>query len=676
MSVIWRKVWRDLWMNKTRTFLAIWSITGGVFAIGVTFGMADQMLSSMDAAHQATFPAHIQMFTSGGLEPEVATRFQKIGGVEDVELDNFNIFRYKVGPEAEWKSGWLVMRDDYEAQKYDVYELNMGQWPVDKSLGIERLSSSYYDLSIGDQVIFEVEEDKEQTFSISGQIRHPFVPPPAFGGPAVFFIDREGLERFGIASGTFNRLLIRVTPYSDSHARDMASEIKDRLSKEGITVASTNYQDPEEHWGRPIMRGIHLVSRLIATVSLAISVVLVINTLTALITEQTNQIGIMKTIGARNSTIVKVYLAGVVVYGLFALSISLPLGALLAFGISRQLLNLFNIDYNVFQVSKQALLLQVLAATLVPVLSALWPVFRGATITVREAISSHGLSDGFGARTLDHLVKRLAPRSLSRPYLISIRNMFRRQGRFMLTQLVLIIAGTMFLLVMSLSASLTRTLDNDFGRRQYDMTIIFKERERIDRAVALAESQAGVAQAEVWYSHSASILKAGQRTREAGFGTEIIGIPAGSQIFRPLIISGRWLDPSDERAVVINIDTAEDNRIQLGETITLDLGVLGDSEWQVVGFFNDPFGGDVASTDPIYANQQAVFRATRRQNNQGKNVYVRTDKDNVAYVERISTQLKEQYDAYNMETKESETLHEVREAAELLKGINRKRWFP
>ncbi|MEM7344445.1 MAG: hypothetical protein AAF485_09385, partial [Chloroflexota bacterium] len=39
MSVIWYKVWFDLWRNKVRTILAIFSIAAGVFAIGAIFGM-------------------------------------------------------------------------------------------------------------------------------------------------------------------------------------------------------------------------------------------------------------------------------------------------------------------------------------------------------------------------------------------------------------------------------------------------------------------------------------------------------------------------------------------------------------------------------------------------------------------------------------------------------------
>jgi putative ABC transport system permease protein len=62
MSVIWQKVWSDLWDNKVRTLLAVLSIAVGVFAVGATFGMADQMLSGMDKAHQAVSPSHISIY--------------------------------------------------------------------------------------------------------------------------------------------------------------------------------------------------------------------------------------------------------------------------------------------------------------------------------------------------------------------------------------------------------------------------------------------------------------------------------------------------------------------------------------------------------------------------------------------------------------------------------------
>ncbi len=44
MSVIWQKIWSDLWGNKVRTLLVVLSIAVGVFAVGAIFGMVEQLL--------------------------------------------------------------------------------------------------------------------------------------------------------------------------------------------------------------------------------------------------------------------------------------------------------------------------------------------------------------------------------------------------------------------------------------------------------------------------------------------------------------------------------------------------------------------------------------------------------------------------------------------------------
>lgn len=126
MRVIWYKVWFDLWNNKVRTALAVLSIAAGVFAIGAIFGMVDQLLSGMDAAHQAVVPSHIQMYLIDRIDRDTAIRLKTIEGVEDGEVTNEVTVRYKLHPEDEWKRGQMVMRDDYNDQKYDVLQSACG----------------------------------------------------------------------------------------------------------------------------------------------------------------------------------------------------------------------------------------------------------------------------------------------------------------------------------------------------------------------------------------------------------------------------------------------------------------------------------------------------------------------------------------------------------------------
>jgi putative ABC transport system permease protein len=661
--VIWDKVWADLWGNKTRTILAVLSIAAGVFAIGAIFGMVDQLMSSMDEAHRAVSPSHIDMALADEIDRRIADSLAKIEGVEEVEVLNSVTVRYKLDPQDEWKQGEMIMRDDYEGQKYDVVQLKEGKWPTKNRIAIERQASQYYGIDMGDEIIFEVEKT-ERPFRVAGKIRHPFVGPPEYGAPAFFFASAEVMERFGIEEGKFSQLLIRVEPYSPEFAQDVASEIKGRLAKENVSVAATFYQDPEEHWGRMFVEGVTLVMQLLAVVSLLTSVILILNTLTALITQQTHQIGIIKAIGGSTTTILKTYLAEVLVYGLLALLASLPLGLFVAFGFTQWFLHIFNIDYETFQFSNQAIIYQVMAALIAPLIAALWPVLKGAAITVREAMASYGLGNGrFGSSWLDRVVEKIGEAFLPSHYALALSNMFRRKGRLALTQLVLVTAGAMFLIVMSLSASITLTLDGEFERRSYDVAVRFDGQERVDRVVTLAQALAGVEKAEVWFNHPASVLRQGQRTKEAGLGAEIQGVPIGSAMYEPLIVAGRWLQPGDERVIVMNRETADDNHVQLGDRVTLDLGELGDDDWQVVGLYQAIVVGYGFSTDTIYAPQQAVFQATKRYN-RANLLFVRTRFHSQDDVDAAADQLKDLYEARNMDVGYSRAMYEEKQQAE------------
>jgi putative ABC transport system permease protein len=608
MSVLWHKIWFDLWHHKGRTFLAVLSVAAGVFAVGTILGLVDQLLSGMDEAHRAVSPSHISVILRDFVTEEVADNLAEIEGVAGIEPVNQLSVRYKTQSEDEWELGTLVMRPDYEDQTYDLVVLRQGEWPEQPKIAVERLSSQYFGIDLGDQVILEV-DGQERSFEVSGTIRHPFVEPPLFGGQAHFFTDAAGLAEFGIPAGLYGQLLVQVEPYSAERAQEVAGEIRSQLGDQGIGVVVTLYQDPERHWGRMFVEGVTLVLQIMAVVSLFLSVILVLNTTTALVTQQTDQIGVIKAIGGRSTTVLRVYLAEVLVYGFLALVISLPLAALSAFGASRWFLNLFNIELEVFQVSMRAVVAQLLAAILAPMLAALWPVLKGAAITVREAIATYGLGGDFGTSRLDRIVEQIGSRLLPSPYGVALGNVFRRKGRLVLTLLVLVTAGVMTLIVTSLISSTQLTLDNEMTRRQYDVRIGLVRSQPAADLLAVVEGTTGTVDAQVWYSRNATLLRQGQRLQDsAGLGAQLTGIPVGQEMYRPIVVQGRWLQPGDERAIVISQDTADKNDIAVGDEVTLDLGDLGEGTWQVIGTYRVVYGGGFV-TESIYAPLTEVLDA-------------------------------------------------------------------
>jgi putative ABC transport system permease protein len=666
MGVIWHKIWFDLWHNKTRTLLAVLSVAAGAFAVGAIFGMSDQLSTTMDRSHQSVMPPHINIILGQPVDRDTLLNLRTVPGVENVEPYNSISVMYKLHPGDEWRQGVIQTRD-YEQQKYELVQLREGHWPQTKNdIGIERMAANYNHLGLGDQVILKI-GNQQRTFEFTSLIRHPFVPPPQFQDLAFLFMSGQGLERFDIPDGKFNSFFVRVTPYSSDHAKEVATAIKDKLAKQDIRVAAFMYQDPNRHWGRAFMDGFVLVQEMLAILCVLMSAVLVYNTVTNLITQQTDQIGILKAIGGRAQTIVGVYLVSAFVYGLLALIIAVPLGAIVAFGVSRYFLDLFNIDYNQFRISTNAVVFQMICALAAPLLAGLPPILQGAAITVRQAISSYGLGGGFGSSWLDRLVEKIGQRWLPSHYATALGNMFRRKGRLLMTELVLVTAGAAFLMVMSLNSSIGLTLDNIFGRSRYDTVIQFRQNQRLEHVTVLASSMPGVEKAELHLVQAASMFVSGQLVKEAGIGTNIEGIPADSDFYKPLIVAGRWIVPGDGRAVVITRDTAQKNHIQVGDVVTLDLGELGKDQWQVVGFYDPIFAGGFNS-DTIYAPLDALQLATKKYN-EGTQLYVRTSSHAGAFTDDVTTRLKNLFEDRGMKVVQSQTQAATRQTNQFQFGI-------
>jgi len=653
MGVIWHKIWFDIWHNKTRTLLAVLSIAAGVFAVGAIFGMSDMLLTNMDSSHRAVLPTHVNVYLATPVDRDTILSLREVPGVEDVEPFNSANILYKLRPQDEWRQGVIQMRDNYDAQKYELLQLREGQWPGGKNeVAIERMAAQFLNVGVGDTVIIKI-NDRERQLPITGFIRHPFVPPPQFMDLAFFFMNGEGMERLGTPDGKFSSFYMRVTPYSSDYAKEVATAIKDKLAKQNIRVAGFNYEDPEKHWGRTYFDGITLVQKMLAMICVAISGILVFNTLSNLITQQTNQIGILKAIGGKTKTIVGMYLVSALGYGLLAFVIAMPLGAVVANSLTRVFLNLFNIDFDGFHYSSQAIILQILCAIAAPLLAGLPPVLKGAVITVRQAIANYGLGGGYRSGWLDRMVETIGQRLLPSHYATALGNMFRHKGRLMLTQLVLVAAGSAFLMVMSLNTSLSLTLDNFFARQDYDVSIEFEHQQRADRVVALAETGEGVEKAEIRLVQSATVLVEGQLVKEAGVGTRLWGIPAESDFFQPLMVSGRWFASGDGRAIVITRDTAEKENIHVGDMVTLDLGTMGKDEWQVIGLYEPVFVGGF-TTDTVYAPLETLSKTTKKFN-QGGLIQIRMTSHDREFTSTVTKNIKEVYEKHGIKVAGSQT---------------------
>ena len=558
-------------------------------------------------------PAHISMILRQSSDQTLLTALKALDGVAGVDSLTPLSLRFRAKVDQDWQIATLVLRLPPPQQQYDVMEVQSGRWPQAGEVAIENLTAQQTGLKPGDTVELN-EAGVVQRWLISGIVRHPFVKPPRFGGQAHFFADQTQAPVFGLSNTRFRQILLQATTRDADTIRQLAHTIKTELATRHVEVNVTLLQDPERHWGRPLMAGIDQVLQWLAVVALVLASVLITNQVSAHINQQGEQIGVIKALGGSMWTVAKVYGLEVLVMALLASVAALLPSLLMADWSACRILGLFNIACQGFAYSWQAIAIMLAGGLLMPLLAAAWPIWRGARLTVRLALASYGLGSDFGSNRLDKAVEWLGARWLPTLYAAALGNLFRRKGRLLLTQAVLIVAGLMFLVLMTLIASLNLTLDNELARTRYALRLSFPQDQAAARIEQLTELSRVQGNLELWQRLPIVASHQQQPLRQQGsLGLQMLAVPAAGHLYQPYIEQGRWLTREDAGAkvVVLNADSAQLNGLQVGDSI--DIHWAGQHQpWRIIGTYRWLAGNSFA-VEPLYAPLETVQVLTQRQ---------------------------------------------------------------
>ncbi|MGF1506336.1 MAG: ABC transporter permease, partial [Anaerolineae bacterium] len=290
------------------------------------------------------------------------------------------------------------------------------------------------------------------------------------------------------------------------------------------------------------------------------------------------QIGIMKAVGARAHQVVGMYVVVVACFGILSLFVALPTGALGSLLITNYAASRVNFDLISPPLPLRVVAVQAAVAVIVPTIAAMVPVFSGTAVTVREAISDYGLGGGAHPAWIDRLAERV--RMLPRPFLLSLRNTFRRKARLALTLVTLTLAGAIFISVFSVQESLELTLEDALGYYGFDAQVTLGGAFRAERIEREALRVPGVLAVESWRTAGGYRIRPGG---QEGDYLSLIGVPAETRMLNPIMDEGRWLLPADEAAIVVNTDFLKNEPdVGLGDEVMLEIGGR-ESRFTVVG---------------------------------------------------------------------------------------------
>ncbi|MCE7980148.1 MAG: ABC transporter permease [Caldilinea sp. CFX5] len=647
----WRKVLRDVLGNKTRTVLVVLSIAVGVAAIGMVTGSHVVMSHDLPTGYAQINPMHARMGVSG-FTNELVESVRRMPEVAEAEGRSRVSVQVQTGPD-QWKNLDLWAIQDFQGMRLNKVLPVSGAWPPPKrTLLIERSSLALLNTQVGDMITIKLPEGGQRQVPITGLAHDLNEISAQFTGSANGYITLDTLEWLG-ESRNFSRLYLTVAEQGDNqeHIQKVVDTVQKRIEKGGYTVYWSFVPEPGKHEFEQFLTPMLLIFGVLGVMSLLLSSFLVVNIIAAILAQQTRQIGVMKTIGAHNGQIIGMYLVTTLIFSLLALLVAIPLGWLGMRANTTFMAGLMNFDILTTGIPLQVLALEIAVGMLVPLLAALYPILRGTRITVREAISDYGLGKGgFGENWFDRLLERV--RGLSRPLLISLRNTFRRKGRLLLTLTTLTLASAIFISVFSVRSSLLLTLDDALSYWNYDIGVNLNRPYRADHMERAALTVPGVTAAESWGFWGARRIRPGDID---GSDILLIAPQPNSQMIKPKLLSGRWLLPDDENAVVVNTDVLKNEPdLKVGDTLVLDIDERKES-WTVVGIVRGVLSGPF-----VYANYPYFAQVTRTVG-RASTLQVITAHHDAAFQERVAKALDEHFKTIGVTISSAETTSFVRQ---------------
>jgi putative ABC transport system permease protein len=640
MGVLRYKLIRDIWHNKSRTLQVMLIIGIGSAAIGMIIATRNLVVHGMQDIWHRMNPAMIVLFIFPEIDEAELLELGHVEGVTQIEGYNTTTIDWRLSPDEDWRQGGLNARDDYEDQKLNKLELSAGEWPQGREVanGQDYLA---YGLPASGIVYIRTDERESAVKIGSGQIYDQLTQPATFGGNAQFYVDQEFYE-YLVGNKDYGRAMVNADYWEEEHA----TEVGDRLDAKARSMDKETFRlitDPNKHFFQDSMDGIFFLMGVLGMLALILGLLLVYNTINSIISSQTDQIGIMKAIGGRTRQVVSLYFRLVLVYGLLSLAVSLPLGILGGWMMSNWLVGSFGADLGGFQLDWTAIIVQVAICLLAPLLASLVPIYQAARITVREAISTYGLSTRVGL--LEKVMNRV--RIFSRLMIVTISNTFRHKGRVFLLQIALVLSGVVFMMVVGIRDSAAYMFkDVLFSILNANITMVFKDPERISYIKELTLEYPGIKAVEMWGFGSGNIRPCGQPATDDDESLQLWGVPLPTEAYGYQLRAGRWLTPEDDYAIVLNakqVADIGDDGVKVGDCVTVKFAEKKERNYTVVGLVFDPLDTTTALVERDHLLQDLGFVGRTGA------VWIQTEQEGLVAEQAIAKGLRQYYEDHQVQ---------------------------
>ncbi len=583
--------------NKARTLLVVFSIAVGVFSIGVISGAYQIISTDMSASYAANNPSNVELRTLN-FDDDVLASIKNIKGVGGAEARRVFNIRMRVAGTDKWTAFDMVAFNDFEENTINLLTPIEGKNIPDKrEVVLERDALNHLDVQVGDTVEFQLQDGSFKTMTVVGVVQDTAMGAGDFLASPYGYITMNTLQYLQQPE-LYNRAYVTVGNGGDDifHIREVGATLKDKLEKNGTRVIRTRFSMTHEH---PLASTVNAILGILMALGILIvflSSSLIANTLSALLTQHLRHIGVIKLVGGRRRQVLVMYLALIMAFGVLALLIAVPLGGQGAYGLALFISSELNFNVLGYRIVPMALFIQIAVGLLVPLVAGLAPVINGSRITVLRALSGDLTGDENQAQgqqqtriswfdwMMLRLTRILASRGIHfpRPFIISLRNTFRRRGRLVLTLFTLTMGGAIFIAVFNVRTTLHDYIGAIGKYFAADISLDFDQPYRLNEIRQMLTQVDGVSGMEGWQFVSGELLDDKGEVLE---NINIFGPPADSKLIEPILVTGRWLRVDDVRKLAMSEAVlGYFPNIKPGDHVKLKIDGRNE-DWEMIGIF-------------------------------------------------------------------------------------------
>lgn len=569
MRALFAKVRRDLRRRPLRNSLTALGVVFGVAGIVAISVTTRSMVDAQRLTYAGSQQADLATFTSD-ISPTTRHLIERQPNVLSADTRAVTFTRFDAG--EGWVNLRLVGMESFDAMQLDVVALVRGRWPEEGEVAFDESSRELASLEIGDVVAVRDAPNAPITYlDVVGFTRSPAQLGAGLLNRATAYTPATTVREITGRSGD-NFLLVRVA--DPQRASQTAEDLSRLLSKRGASAFGFDVRDPEQFVGSRELETLLLLLRVFSWLGATLAAVLVANTVAAVMGEETGQIGILKSLGARRWQIVATYLAYALAIGSVGTAAGWMLGMTIGRQITAYLTTLTGLQQPSLNVAVRDMLLALLVGTLVTVGATMVPVFLHSRSRPAPLLRSPGVRSEAGHPAIVRLTAPLA--RVSSAVAIGARNSLRRPGRAIATIGVVAVAVAAFVGTQALSRSVGTTVDELYALYGADGWVSFQRPVEVGFARELAKDP-WIVDAEAWTSATGAI----GATR-----TDIWGMPADDPLYSYRLLEGTWIRPASPTAVVVSSNLAAGIGARVGETREIDIGKRRETV-EVVGIVDD-----------------------------------------------------------------------------------------